>query len=205
GATSNPNQAPSTTTTTVTNAQFQAMIDQCVNAALAARALTWWNSHVRIVGNDAAYVMTLIELKKKRTNKYCPRNEMKKIETEFWKLEVQGTDVMRQDVARAYAAGSGNRQQSLTNANVANNQRGNGAGQKVTCYECGEQGHFKRYGPKLKNNDCEMGSFDVRIGMDWLSRYRAVIVCANKIVRVPWGRETLIFHGDGSNQEHEAR
>nr|GFB00884.1 hypothetical protein [Tanacetum cinerariifolium] len=137
GATSNPNQAPLTTTTIVTNAQLQAMIDQGVNAALAARdanrtgddnhtsrtgvrrtervtrectyrdfmkcqplyfkgtegvveltqwfkrietffrisnclaknqvkfttctllagALTWWNSHVRIVGNDAAYVM----------------------------------------------------------------------------------------------------------------------------------------------------
>nr|GEX08948.1 putative reverse transcriptase domain-containing protein [Tanacetum cinerariifolium] len=38
GATSNPNQAPSTTTTTVTNAQLQAMIDQGVNAALAALA-----------------------------------------------------------------------------------------------------------------------------------------------------------------------
>nr|GFC87528.1 hypothetical protein [Tanacetum cinerariifolium] len=138
GATSNPNHAPSTTTTTVTNAQLQAMIDQGVNAALATRdanrtgddshtsgtgvrrtehvtrectyqdfmkcqplyfkgtegvveltqwfermemvfrisnclaknqvkfatctllggALTWWNSHVRIVGTDAAYVMT---------------------------------------------------------------------------------------------------------------------------------------------------
>nr|GFB00092.1 hypothetical protein [Tanacetum cinerariifolium] len=163
GATSNPNQAPSTTTTTVTNAQVQAMIDQGVNAALATRdanrtgddshtsgtgvrrnervtrectyqdfmkcqplyfkgtegvveltqwfermemvfrisnclaenqikfatctllegALTWWNSHVRIVGNDAAYVMTWIELKKKMADKYCPRNEMKRIETEF--------------------------------------------------------------------------------------------------------------------------
>nr|GFB05151.1 reverse transcriptase domain-containing protein [Tanacetum cinerariifolium] len=51
----------------------------------------------------------------------------------------------------------------------------------------------------------EMGSFDVIISMDWLSRYQAVIVCADKIVRIPWGRETLIFHGDGSNQEHEAR
>nr|GFB10706.1 hypothetical protein [Tanacetum cinerariifolium] len=149
GATSNPNQAPSTTTTTVPNAQLQAMIDQGVNTALAARdanqtgddnhtsgtgvrrtervtqectyqdfmkcqplyfkvtegvveltqwfermetvfrisnclaenqvkfatctllagALTWWNSHVRIVGNDAAYVMTWIELKKKMADK----------------------------------------------------------------------------------------------------------------------------------------
>nr|GFD14895.1 reverse transcriptase domain-containing protein [Tanacetum cinerariifolium] len=134
GVTSDPNQAPSTTTTTITNAQLQAMIDQGVNAALAARteevvkltqwfermetvfrisnclaenqvkfatctllagAPTWWNSHVRIIGNDAAYVMTWIELKKKMTDKYCPRNEMKKIETEFWNLEVQGTDLTR--------------------------------------------------------------------------------------------------------------
>nr|GFA07694.1 hypothetical protein [Tanacetum cinerariifolium] len=32
-------------------------------------ALTWWNSYVRIVGNDAAYVMTWIELKKKMADK----------------------------------------------------------------------------------------------------------------------------------------
>nr|GFC14368.1 reverse transcriptase domain-containing protein [Tanacetum cinerariifolium] len=51
----------------------------------------------------------------------------------------------------------------------------------------------------------EMGSFDVIIGMDWLSRYQAVIICADKIVRIPWGRETLIFHGDVSNQEHETQ
>nr|GFC08102.1 putative reverse transcriptase domain-containing protein [Tanacetum cinerariifolium] len=51
----------------------------------------------------------------------------------------------------------------------------------------------------------EMGSFDVIIGIDWLSRYEAIIVYADKIVRIPWGRETLIFHGDGSNQEHETR
>nr|GEW22213.1 putative reverse transcriptase domain-containing protein [Tanacetum cinerariifolium] len=51
----------------------------------------------------------------------------------------------------------------------------------------------------------EMGSFDVIISMDWLSRYEAVIVCADKIVRISWGGETLIFHGNRSNQEHETR
>nr|GFB84060.1 putative reverse transcriptase domain-containing protein [Tanacetum cinerariifolium] len=51
----------------------------------------------------------------------------------------------------------------------------------------------------------EMGSFDVIIGMDWLLRYQAIIVCTDKIVRIPWGRETLIFHDDGSNQEHETQ
>nr|GEU40041.1 putative reverse transcriptase domain-containing protein [Tanacetum cinerariifolium] len=195
---------------------------------------------------------------------------------------------------------------SPTNANTANNQRGIGAGHKVTCFECGAQEHFKRECPKLKNNNrgnqggngnaptkvyvighagtnpdsnvvtdmfllnnryasilfdtyadrsfvptafssqiditpttidhyydveladkriivlntiirgftlnfinhpfnidlmpIEPGSFDVIFGMDWLAKYQAVIVCAEKIVCIPWGNETLIVHGDGSNQ-----
>ncbi|GJT95996.1 putative reverse transcriptase domain-containing protein [Tanacetum coccineum] len=51
----------------------------------------------------------------------------------------------------------------------------------------------------------EMGTFDVIIGMDWLSKYHAVIVCDEKIVRIPFGNETLIVHGDGSSNEHESR
>ncbi|GJS50799.1 putative reverse transcriptase domain-containing protein [Tanacetum coccineum] len=43
----------------------------------------------------------------------------------------------------------------------------------------------------------ELGSFDVIIGMDWLSKYSAVIDCAKKIVRIPWRNKTLIIHGDG--------
>ncbi|GJU45535.1 hypothetical protein Tco_1202801 [Tanacetum coccineum] len=39
----------------------------------------------------------------------------------------------------------------------------------------------------------ELGSLDVIIDMDWLAKYRAVIICAEKIVRIPWGNETLIF------------
>ncbi|GJS33742.1 hypothetical protein Tco_0532124 [Tanacetum coccineum] len=48
---------------------------------LLAGALTWWNSHVRIVGHDVAYAMTWIDLRKKMTDKYCPRN-VKKLEAE---------------------------------------------------------------------------------------------------------------------------
>ncbi|GKF02031.1 putative reverse transcriptase domain-containing protein, partial [Tanacetum coccineum] len=51
----------------------------------------------------------------------------------------------------------------------------------------------------------EMGSFDVIIGMDWLAKYHVVIVCDEKLVRVPFGDKTLIFHGDGSNNGHESR
>ncbi|GJU11134.1 hypothetical protein Tco_1133530 [Tanacetum coccineum] len=41
--------------------------------------------------------------------------------------------------------------------------------------------------------------------MDWLAKYQAVIVCAEKIVRIPWGNETLIIHGDESNQGNVTR
>ncbi|GJX51298.1 putative reverse transcriptase domain-containing protein [Tanacetum coccineum] len=124
--------ATTTATTSVTNAQLKALIDQGVTDALAARdadesmngndsqisntggkeasssclietvfsisncfmenqikfstctllgsALTWWNSHVKTVGHDVAYAMTWTNLKKKMTDKYCPRGEIKKLE-----------------------------------------------------------------------------------------------------------------------------
>ncbi|GJW86506.1 putative reverse transcriptase domain-containing protein [Tanacetum coccineum] len=51
----------------------------------------------------------------------------------------------------------------------------------------------------------EMGSFDVIIGMDWLTKYHAIIDCAKKIVRIPFGNEILIIRGDGSGNEHGTR
>nr|GEX84498.1 reverse transcriptase domain-containing protein [Tanacetum cinerariifolium] len=360
GATSNPKQAPSTTTTTVTNAQLQAMIDQGVNAALAARdanrtgddsrtsrmgvrrterwfermetvfhisnclaenqvkfatctlsagALTWWNSYVRIVGNDAAYVMTWIELKKKMADKvkryigglpdlihesvaaskpktmqeatematglmdkkirtYAERQAANKKKFEDTSRNNQGRQQpsKRQDVARVYAAGSGNRQQyagsrplcpecnfnhdgpctprcykcnkighlscecrSPTNANVANNQRGNGRVRKLLIMSVRHKDISKGINPDantvtgtlLLNNCYASVLFDTGANRSFVSAafssqfdiaptildhdYAAVIVCTDKIVHIPWGRETLIFHGDGSNQEHEAQ
>ncbi|GJY30967.1 putative reverse transcriptase domain-containing protein [Tanacetum coccineum] len=91
-------------------------------------------------------------------------------------------------------------------------------------------GHFKKECPRMKNNKgnrgnqagndrapakvyvvgnaganpdnvvAELGSFDAIIGMDWLAKYQAVIMCAEKIVRIPWKNKTLIIHGDGSTQ-----
>nr|GEU44499.1 putative reverse transcriptase domain-containing protein [Tanacetum cinerariifolium] len=69
-------------------------------------------------------------LKKKTTDKYCPRVKMKKLEFELWNLK------------------------STSNVNTDNNQRGNGTGQKPTFYKCGAQGHFKKDYPKLNNNNC---------------------------------------------------
>ncbi|GJU47713.1 putative reverse transcriptase domain-containing protein, partial [Tanacetum coccineum] len=46
----------------------------------------------------------------------------------------------------------------------------------------------------------ELGSFDVIIGMDWLVNHHAVIVCDEKIVRIPYGDEVLIVQHDRSGK-----
>ncbi|GJU89164.1 putative reverse transcriptase domain-containing protein [Tanacetum coccineum] len=383
--------------------------------------LTLWNSHIKTVTQDVAYVMDWKALKKMMTVKYCPRGEIKKLKIELWNLKVKGIfhkeleevekyvgglpdmirgNVMsyqpktiekaikfandhmdqkfltiterqveqkrklefnagnnqghqqqnkRQNTRRAYTARPGEKREytgSLplctkcnyhhkgpcaprcnkckkighlardcrsSGPNGNNNNRGNFRTTQnvVTCYECGVQGHFKKDCPKLRNgnrgnqrgngnapakvyvvgnagtnpdsnvvtgtfllNDryasilfdtgadrsfvsttfssliditpttldhyydveladgkiigintiirgctlnfldhpfninlmpVELGSFDVIIGMDWLSKYHALIDCAEKIVRIPWGNETLIVHGDGSNQGNGTR
>ncbi|GJS85599.1 putative reverse transcriptase domain-containing protein [Tanacetum coccineum] len=337
---------------------------------LLAGSLTWWNSYIRTVDHDVAYVMTWTDLKKKMTNKYCPRNEMKKLEAELWNLKVKGTDVIgynqrfqeltllcvrmfheesvkieryvgglpdmihesivaskpktmqeaiematelmdkkistiaerqvenkrkfedtarnnqnqqqppkRQNVARAYTAGSGHFKREcpkLKNNNNRGNQVGNtNAPAKV--YAVGHAGtnpdsnvvmgmfllnnhdasilfdtsadrsfvstafssqiditpttldyyydveladrriirlntilkgctlNFLNHPFNIDLMPIELGSFDAIIGMDWLAKYHIVIVCAKKIVCIPWGNETLIVCGDRNNQGNETR
>ncbi|GKC53113.1 putative reverse transcriptase domain-containing protein [Tanacetum coccineum] len=358
---------------------------------LLAGALTWWNSHVLTVSHDVAYAMTWADLRKKMTDKYCPRNEMKKLEAELWNLKVKGTDVIgynqrfqelallcvrmfpeesdkieryvgglpdmihgnivaskpktmqeavematelmdkkvitiaerqaenkrkfentsrnnqnqqqqnkRQNTGRAYTTGTGEKKpygdlnpyaqnaiittmvHVLLNATNAtklvilpvtvgvremptmltirgvlgqarnllalsvefkdtsrgNVQRTNPDSNVVTgtfllnnCYvsilfNTGADRSFVStafssqmditpstldhyYDVKLADGRIirlnTILKFRPIIGMDWLARYQAIIVCAEKIVHIPWGNETLIFHGDGSNQGYEAR
>ncbi|GKE98079.1 putative reverse transcriptase domain-containing protein [Tanacetum coccineum] len=42
----------------------------------------------------------------------------------------------------------------------------------------------------------ELGTFDVIIGMDWLVKHDAVIVCGDKFVRIPYGNKMLIVESD---------
>nr|GEY11295.1 reverse transcriptase domain-containing protein [Tanacetum cinerariifolium] len=104
----------------------------------------------------------------------------------------------------------------------------------VTCFGCGGHGHYKGDCPKIKNhnrrnkaanNDAhrraytlgggddnpdsnvvtKLGSFDVVIGMDWLSRCHVVIACDKKIVRISYGNEILTIRGDGSSEGSNSR
>nr|GFA85566.1 hypothetical protein [Tanacetum cinerariifolium] len=52
-------------------------------------ALTWWNTHVQTVGHEAAYGMSWKTLMKMMTDKYFPRNKIRKLEMEIWELKVK--------------------------------------------------------------------------------------------------------------------
>ncbi|GJW20445.1 reverse transcriptase domain-containing protein [Tanacetum coccineum] len=47
----------------------------------------------------------------------------------------------------------------------------------------------------------KLGSFDIVIVMDWLSKYHAKILCDEKVVHIPINGETLIIRGDRSKTQ----
>nr|GEZ88518.1 hypothetical protein [Tanacetum cinerariifolium] len=140
-------------------------------------------SHFKTVGHDVAYAMTWTNLKKKIIDKYCPRGEIKKLETENKRKQDdnQQQENKRQNTARAYTAaprekkpyrGSkplcskcnyhhdgpyapkchkcnrvGHLARDCRSPAATNNQR------NLTCYECGNQRHYRSDCPKLKNQN----------------------------------------------------
>ncbi|GKB09377.1 putative reverse transcriptase domain-containing protein [Tanacetum coccineum] len=51
----------------------------------------------------------------------------------------------------------------------------------------------------------ELDSFDVIIGMDWLTKYHVLIIYDEKLVCVPFGNDILIFRGNERNNGYESR
>nr|GEW55000.1 putative reverse transcriptase domain-containing protein [Tanacetum cinerariifolium] len=79
-------------------------------------------------------------------------------------------------------------------------------GQKVRANAVRHADNKKKWENQLRDNHVhhpfnidvipvELGSFDVIIGMDWLTQYLAVIVSDEKIIRIPYGNEVLMIQG----------
>nr|GFA28938.1 hypothetical protein [Tanacetum cinerariifolium] len=108
----------------------------------------------------------------------------------------------KQNVAKAYNLGSAEKKtmrEMRPSTPTEEQEWGNGNAQGWVY----AVGNAERNGNAAGNPDSnvvmdlmpiELGSFDAIIGMDWLRRHHAVIVCDEKLVRVPFGNETLVFH-----------
>ncbi|GJW71811.1 putative reverse transcriptase domain-containing protein [Tanacetum coccineum] len=51
----------------------------------------------------------------------------------------------------------------------------------------------------------ELGSFDAIISMDWLANHHAVIICDEKVLRIPYGDEVLIVQAQVMKKETEGK
>ncbi|GKD81419.1 reverse transcriptase domain-containing protein [Tanacetum coccineum] len=102
--------APKRTSTSAAPAMTQAatrIVADSVFAALEAQAATMvlkallassaglneLNRYFSPIGIEEAYKITWYEFKKLLIKKYCPRNEVKKMEDEFYNLTVKGNDI----------------------------------------------------------------------------------------------------------------
>jgi hypothetical protein len=72
--------------------------DDCIvkyaTCSFQDKALTWWNFEVQTRGWEAVDVMTWKDLKAILLEKFCPGNEVQKLEAEFWNLEMKGADIL---------------------------------------------------------------------------------------------------------------
>ncbi|KAJ0789056.1 putative retrotransposon gag domain-containing protein [Helianthus annuus] len=60
---------------------------------LADGALTWWNAQVQLLGIEAANATTWDDFKELIREEYCPRDEIQKLENEYYDLKMVGSEV----------------------------------------------------------------------------------------------------------------
>nr|GEY30091.1 hypothetical protein [Tanacetum cinerariifolium] len=164
-------------------------------------ALTWWNTHKRTISADAAIVMSCRELMKLMTKVYCLRNEIQKIETKLWNLTVKGADMSF--VSSTFSALLDVIPSTLDVSYAVELVNGRIVETNTVLRGCtlGLLGH--PFNIDLMR--VELDSFDVIIGMDSLANHHAVIVCDEKIVRIPYGDEVLIRINDLFDQLQGSR
>ncbi|GJV50415.1 putative reverse transcriptase domain-containing protein [Tanacetum coccineum] len=56
------------------------------------KALTWWNTQVQARGREAAIGMSWNDFKALLVEEFCPRNEIEKLENEFWNHTMVGAN-----------------------------------------------------------------------------------------------------------------
>nr|XP_043612369.1 uncharacterized protein LOC122584217 [Erigeron canadensis] len=257
-----------------------------VAISLTNKALTWWNTQIQARGRAAAMRMTWDEFKALLVEEFCPKNEMQKLENEFWNHAMVGakhaayTDRFHElaklvpqlvtleskrieryiyglvpQIRGLVAAIEPTTIQSviLKAGSLTDEMVRNGSLSKVNEKKKGRMvlrrvgqrtlmekirrlkyranslntyylievanGKFARVDKIV--NDCaleieghmfsinllpfSLRSFDVVIGMDWLSKHKAEIVCYGKVVRIPLGNgEMLLIYGERAkeNQKH---
>nr|GEW70072.1 hypothetical protein [Tanacetum cinerariifolium] len=271
-------------------------------ATLRGPAMTWWDSKVAILGLDIANQIGWTEMKKLMTTKFCPAEELQRMENELWNLKVKEYNMvaytqrfneldlmcprmvepesvkvdayirglfdnikgeatspkatnLNEDVRMAHKlmeqklqawnerilkgnkrkwknfqsgnnSGKSNNKDNSCQSSQSNQKQGNARAMTTAPSEgkvssgshpvkqeevgevCGRAYAIKDVEPQGLNvvtvnhlfeidlMPIERVTFDVIIGIDWLIKHDAVIVCGKKVVRIPYENKMLTVESD---------
>nr|GEU86225.1 reverse transcriptase domain-containing protein [Tanacetum cinerariifolium] len=154
------------------------------------------------------------QLMEKKLQGYVTKSAENKKRIEFNPRDNRGQqppfkrqNTTRKNVARAYTARNNERNRKDC-PKMRSHERGNKTRNKTGGNEVTEKAYaIGGGGTNLDSNvvtdlmPVELGSFDVIIGMDWLAKYEALIVCDEKVIRIPYGDEVLMIQGDNYDGE----
>nr|GEW37752.1 hypothetical protein [Tanacetum cinerariifolium] len=115
---------------------------------LLGSVLTWWNTHVMTVSPDVAYAMIWTNTRKKITDKYYPRGEIKNLEVELWNLkDIIGftTELMDKKISTFAERQAKNKRKFEDNSKNNQNQQQNKKQNTGEAYTAGS-GKKKPYG-----------------------------------------------------------
>nr|GEU40111.1 putative reverse transcriptase domain-containing protein [Tanacetum cinerariifolium] len=184
-------------------------------------ALTWWNSHKRTIGVDAAYAMKWAGLIKLMTEGYAARSAKNKRRMEInprdnrgQQLPFKRQNTTGQNVVRAYTARNNERKgepqleismvlfvMSVEDRDILGRiVLSSGTKTMETKQETRLETRLdvtrlqQRLTPLVEEEQTMIPT---------LSRYHALIVCDEKVVRIPYGDEVLIIRGDNCDDRKD--
>nr|GEU72654.1 reverse transcriptase domain-containing protein [Tanacetum cinerariifolium] len=175
---------------------------------LTKEALSWLNSYSQCIGIEEAYKITWVEFKKLLIKKYYPRTEIQMMEDEFYHSTVKGNDLKTyvrrfQELATLCPTLVSNYKkmmeafiEGLPQNTFYNIELAGGSLVSTNLVIQGVTLTLLNQPFKIDLMPIKLDSFDVVIGMDWLSKYHARIICDDKVIHILINGKTLIIQGD---------
>ncbi|GJV29651.1 putative reverse transcriptase domain-containing protein [Tanacetum coccineum] len=183
-------------------------------ATLEGPALTWWNSKIATMGLETVREYDIVAYTQ-RFNEFalmCPRMvELERVKNEAVRMAYKLMEQKSQ--ARNERILEGNKQNSdrsfvntrfsslldikpikIENSYEVELAKGRIASMNTVLKGCTLS--LVNHVFEIDLMPIELGTFDIIIGVDWLVKHDVVIVCGEKVVRIPYGDKTLIVECD---------
>ncbi|GJX53830.1 putative reverse transcriptase domain-containing protein [Tanacetum coccineum] len=155
---------------------------------------TFSNINPSTVGHDVAYV--------KGTNVLSYNQHFQELALMYGRMFLEVSDKIEKNKKIRTMAESQDENKKKQDDNFRNNQNQQQPNKRQNtgrAYTAGLS-EKREYGGSLPK--CSKCNYHHN-GPYWLAKYHAVIVCDEKLVRIPYRNETLIVRGDGSNRGNE--